>query len=522
MGAGASDASAKNAQESQERTVSAGSLVDAVASTSQPSTGKVPEPGVAYLSASSDCKLQEPMVAADNLQESGLAQDTGELTQYFFGPCLQGKLYEGLQYSLDSIGELLTFRYDAPDGAVHVWRHAFDLRDLQSPDSNLQSSDSKEGVRILHHNTNELAFLNIGDLEQSSTELFASLVDIRAHFGKGVYASQHEPSAFKLRVRILLNNYSNGSPDCRADDPEHARVLSEWADSNPSGHRAGFCIPIIAPEQLAYSIFQKQTPDLAEKQTQDPTTGKLRPVHLGEDYEGRTIHRARDAWVLRSLDTSGKVVNASVEADSVLELLKLRLRKLRDTDGDAGPATLDCMSELTGRLAGRAQHAEAEKLQKECLECLREKLGNDAHRLLTMSNLATLLKDQGQPQEAELLYREALKTSRAKLGNDHEHTLLFAGNLAILLQDCGQLQESEPLYREVLEGRRRRFGKNHPETLGALNDLAYLLKVRNELDEAELLYRETLDGRRTKLGNNHPETLNSMHNLAAYCYFKDD
>ena len=97
MGAGASDTSAKTAQESQESTEPASSLVDAVASTSQPPTVKVPEPEAANLSASSDCKLSETMADADKLQESSRAQDTGELTQYFSGPYLQGFARQALR-----------------------------------------------------------------------------------------------------------------------------------------------------------------------------------------------------------------------------------------------------------------------------------------------------------------------------------------------------------------------------------------------------------------------------------------
>ena len=57
--------------------------------------------------------------------------------------------------------------------------------------------------------TNELAFRNVANLEQETAELFASLLDERAHFGKGVYCTQHEPPVWGSRTRILLNNCSN-------------------------------------------------------------------------------------------------------------------------------------------------------------------------------------------------------------------------------------------------------------------------------------------------------------------------
>ena len=51
---------------------------------------------------------------------------------------------------------------------------------------------------ILFHYTDELAFHNVGNLEQTAAQLFASLVDERAHFGQGVYATQHEPADAQL------------------------------------------------------------------------------------------------------------------------------------------------------------------------------------------------------------------------------------------------------------------------------------------------------------------------------------
>ena len=41
---------------------------------------------------------------------------------------LEGELYDGSSYSKRSVRELLTYKYEASDGDVMVWRHAFDLR----------------------------------------------------------------------------------------------------------------------------------------------------------------------------------------------------------------------------------------------------------------------------------------------------------------------------------------------------------------------------------------------------------
>ena len=58
--------------------------------------------------------------------------------------------------------------------------------------------------------------------------------------------------------------------------------------------------------------------------------------------------------------------HVAADADAVLDLLQLRLRKLRASAGDDLP-TADCMHELARRLKGRARYEEAEELYRECL-----------------------------------------------------------------------------------------------------------------------------------------------------------
>ncbi|CAE7598779.1 NPHP3, partial [Symbiodinium necroappetens] len=112
----------------------------------------------------------------------------GELSKYFRGPYLRGQVYEGSLYSSGFLDELLTFDYTASDGLVQVWQHAVMLCDPED-----QQGPGERDLCVLYHYTNELAFRNVANMEQTIAELFASLVDSRAHFGKGVYCTQHEP-----------------------------------------------------------------------------------------------------------------------------------------------------------------------------------------------------------------------------------------------------------------------------------------------------------------------------------------
>ena len=62
----------------------------------------------------------------------------------------------------------------------------------------------------------------------------------------------------------------------------------------------------------------------------------------------------------------GEVQNAAADADSILDLLQLRLRKLPASAGEDVP-TGECMFELARRLDGRARYEEAEELYRKCL-----------------------------------------------------------------------------------------------------------------------------------------------------------
>ncbi|CAJ1408785.1 unnamed protein product [Effrenium voratum] len=253
--------------------------------------------------------------------------EDAELSSYFKEKYLNGELFEGSSYAKSSLSEIATYTFKGADGETQVWQHAFDLRAF---------GNEGEDLIILYHYTNELGFRNVGDLKQSAAQLFASLADDRAHFGQGVYTTQHEPAVCGMRVRILLNNYSNEDP-LRPDtnDAESQRVDREWGSGKADGHRAAFCVPLIVPKSIAYNIFERQTPDMAK-----------RNLSLGEDYKGRAVHGNRDVWVVRLADERGSAHDAVAEADAVLKLLRLRLEKLRLELGDDHASTLGCMSEL--------------------------------------------------------------------------------------------------------------------------------------------------------------------------------
>ena len=299
------------------------------------------------------------------VKQSSPALELGELSHYFAGPYLQGKLFEGKDYEEVELGELRTFRqgavpkccsllrctqarvrasrYECADGTVEVWQHALDLRDLEAD----EHSASGDELMVLYHYTNELAlrdrsakhwWVSFRDFWPLHVHHFPQPQRVQFQFvrraacrtsrtssrlplnfsapspttvpilGRAFMAPstnlppfaanrwclffccqvaftcsvcQRHSQAWRLRLHILLNNYSRetpwrpglesfGSQRCvcflpvclqRGDaaDEESQRVLREWGDANPQGHRAAYCIPILATKQMAYNIFERQT-----------------------------------------------------------------------------------------------------------------------------------------------------------------------------------------------------------------------------------------------------------------------
>ena len=208
-------------------------------------------------------------------QDFELVEPPSEMLARYFSPggqYLKGGCYRGGEYEEGYFAYgLPTFKYVAKEGDVHVWQYAFDLRMLAP----------SEDVQVLFHYTNERGFRNVANHEMTSAELYASLTDKNAHFGKGLYASQYEPALWRNKLRILLNNYTRHDP-WRHDiaDEKAAKAKKEWGLD-----RVSFCIPLIVPKSLAYNFRQRLTPDMQMRKTQEGA-----PIELGMNVHGQTSH----------------------------------------------------------------------------------------------------------------------------------------------------------------------------------------------------------------------------------------
>ncbi|CAE7487562.1 nphp3, partial [Symbiodinium sp. CCMP2456] len=479
-----------------------------------------------------------------------LCTESSELSAYFSGQYLKGELYEGRYYKEDAVNDIPTFRYDGPDGTIQTWQHAFNLQDL---------APAADGVIILYHYTNELGFQNVGNMRQSAAELFASLVAERAHFGKGVYTTQYEPTVWRERIRALLNNYSNLDP-LRADpfDEDGEKRNQEWGQGNAHGHRAGFCVPLIVPKKLAHNIFERHTPDMAQIRIEG------RPLNLGEDIKGRKVHGNRDVWVVQITDQGGSVQHAQMKSDALSDVLEKRLQLLWKR-GPKDEKTLKCMGELASRYQGRGKYSEAEPLLTQLYAMRREgQAGKESERDKSLAALAGLMHQQGKLYDAEPFFRKALKGLRSELGDDHPDTLGCKAAFAALLEDMGKhdeaallLAKKKAMVAPTGEDRRTReqreqeargklkaalaeHGPEHDVTRQGMRDLAAVLKEKGNFHEADMLYhmsggppsegkpekgaqtaqgsphalRRKLQQTLEKLGATHPDSLGAMHSLA--------
>ncbi|CAE7709380.1 KLC2 [Symbiodinium microadriaticum] len=281
---------------------------------------------------------------------------------------------------------------------------------------------------------------------------FASLMDSRAHFGKGLYATQHEPSVWQHRLRILLNNYSNGDP-WRVDleDDECKLRNQEWGDGSALGHRAAFCVPLRVPKELAYNIFQRLTPDMKQRCIQGED-GRERAVKLGEDYKGREVHSNRDVWVVRLMDENGQVKHATAANRGLIDLLTIRLSKLRTTQKLSDTQAFDCAMELGFRLLSRGRFNEAEGLLQDCCKECKKELG-DVHPTTVKSVLALAhtCRGHGQLLPAEHLLRDSVAAVTSQLSPEEASKLMpaLANELVQCFVDVQRFEDGEQFLQDA-------------------------------------------------------------------------
>ena len=101
-------------------------------------------------------------------------------------------------------------------------------------------------------------------------------------------------------------------------------------------------------------------------------------------------------------------------------------------------------SALPDVLRIRRNYAEAESLNRLCLDARRRKSGPDDPATLTaMNDLAMVLQNRDKLDEAETLFRRhGRRGPRRVQGPEHLHTLFSIDNLARLLQARGKLGRS--------------------------------------------------------------------------------
>jgi tetratricopeptide (TPR) repeat protein len=170
---------------------------------------------------------------------------------------------------------------------------------------------------------------------------------------------------------------------------------------------------------------------------------------------------------------------------------------------------------IGGFYAGQGNYSFAEPWNKDCLEVVRKRLGEEHPDVATsLDNLARLYYSQGKYEEAEPLFRSALEKRKRLLGEEHPHVAMSRNNLAALYYSQGKYEEAEPLFRSALEKRKRLLGEEHPHVAASLNNLAGLYESQGKYEEAEPLFRSTLEMYKRLLGEKHLYVATSLNNLA--------
>eukprot|EP00438_Fugacium_kawagutii_P017243 Skav227381 [mRNA] locus=scaffold1390:114069:121524:- [translate_table: standard] len=436
-----------------------------------------------------------------------------ELSEYFADGYLRKPKGRGFFYEDSSLDEKLTFLCKTVDGEVQVWQSAFDLRRFGRPG---------EEIVVLFHYTDQLAFLNVANLEQVEAELFASLVEKRALFGQGLYATKHEPSVFGSRLRIFFNNYTNEDPQCA--NPEALKGNEGMAEKmRDLFDRTAFCIPLIVPKSIAYNVHETLTPDMQQRtETLDGkahsfTIGqrlrkampepRISPRHQsvtppGEDALGRKIDKHRRQHLADDNPRKQKILNGY--ASALRELGKEKTGDPPETEDR--PEMLGSLHNLGLVLLEFGELKRATEVLEEAFDLRSSALfWARAHEEPWLTTPGHIEKS-GEFGVGPSGLRQPAKGGgfdpggTEKLGESHTETLSSAYHLALVLHARGglkHLKEAEDRLRRVVEKREVKLGLCHRETLSSINTLASVLLDLGHIMEAKKL---VLDAQIASLG----------------------
>lgn len=110
--------------------------------------------------------------------------------------------------------------------------------------------------------------------------------------------------------------------------------------------------------------------------------------------------------------------------------------------------------------------------------------------MYSMQDLADVLLYQDKVAEAEVLQRECLELRRRTLGPDYTDTLISANGLAFCLWRAGMLDEAESRLRDTLRLRRQTLAADDPQIGYTLTALGGILAQKGQHKEALPLLRE--------------------------------
>ena len=224
------------------------------------------------------------------------------------------------------------------------------------------------------------------------------------------------------------------------------------------------------------------------------------------------------SWLILKAAQYANDKGSSTDAEALARLcIETKLEEL----GKYGVSVLlHSYNILTLAIKSTGRYQDAERLEQQVLETVREDLGeNHPDTLTIMNNLAMTYYDQGRYEEAEKLQKQAFQIRREVVGETHLHTQISRSNLASIYTEQGQYEEAEKLHKQVFRIEREVLGETHPRTLVSINNLATTYFQQGRFEEAEKLHKQVFRIRREVLGETHPRTLVSINNLAT-TYFQ--
>lgn len=312
---------------------------------------------------------------------------------------------------------------------------------------------------------------------------------------------QEEQDRMRHAVHVLLVNGDPGDPDVTANWPRYAELLPHALVSRLIGCQDRW-VRVLVTNLVRYLL---NTGDFDGARDLAGQAMESWRESLGQkDFD--TLEMSRRYGI--ALRRMGRNAEAQRLNEQTHELM-------RDLVGDDHEAMLNMLDTLAADRRSQGEFARELEIRQEVYDRAAVILGKDDPQTLNYANnLASAFRLMGDYDRARRIDEANLRRRVAVLGPDHTLTFSSHNSLCMDLRELGRYAEAIRLQDESLALQREQFGVDHPRVIGAMRNLSVALCRGGDHVRALELAEECAALYRLRLGEDHVDTVTALMNVS--------